>query len=454
MRLVRRTYPRYFVYDERPVVLLETPDGGLDCLAADPRSGAFVRAMRYIGELDFNRDADIDELPFEEFVDAVEMYRARKGLGEGTVKELYDTIRGIDQTAREDGDRRLSAEERALIRSLSKRTNPLFEESLRERGLTGTPQPSPAGSQIARAVDRPADTPERPQEVPSPQNEHELVARLHPESPILFARARRLLRDMTPNGVGRFRVGAVEDGCWSVLHGENGWQSAGRLDGAAETSDHATAREATAHAVGGILAAEGVSVNSDLLELAGLVKRELRVELRVSVRVLTEAALRIGAESENAARPSGTSWIALADLVKGPGFFVCRPGPAPSEGPFVSVHTIFTMVALSQLPESAGEPAETLPEGTVLDGYGGTDQVFLFEPGTPFHRRGLWDEPARHPHRFYWVRRPLRVYPSFPIEYATIPVEDIPDQGRGYYLVDTIADLLASGALSETTERP
>lgn len=89
MKLVRKTYPRYFVYDERPVVVLETPGAGLDCLAVDPRGGAFVRAMRYIGELDFNRDADIDEVPFEEFVTAVEMYRARKGLGEGAVKALY-----------------------------------------------------------------------------------------------------------------------------------------------------------------------------------------------------------------------------------------------------------------------------------------------------------------------------------------------------------------------------
>ncbi|TDE18829.1 hypothetical protein [Actinomadura sp. 6K520] len=152
MKLVRKTYPRYFVYNERPVVLLETPGGGLDCLAADPRTGAFVRAMRYIGELDFNRDADIDELSFEEFVTAVEMYRARKGLGEGTVKALYETMQGLEETAQEDG-RRPTPEEEALIRSLSTRTSPLFDGALRERGLTPTPQPTPTEMRIARLFD-------------------------------------------------------------------------------------------------------------------------------------------------------------------------------------------------------------------------------------------------------------------------------------------------------------
>ncbi|MFG2084964.1 MULTISPECIES: hypothetical protein [unclassified Spirillospora] len=187
MKLVRKTYPRYFVYNERPVVLLETPGGGLDCLAADPRGGAFVRAMRYIGELDFNRDADIDELPYEEFVTAVEMYRARKGLGEGTVKALYETMRGLEETALEGG-RRLTLEEQALIRSLSKRTNPLFDESLRERGLTGTPQPSPAGMRIAR-VFGPAGPSGAPvaDHPPVPEEDREGLLRYLEGAPIVLA---------------------------------------------------------------------------------------------------------------------------------------------------------------------------------------------------------------------------------------------------------------------------
>ncbi|XRQ10850.1 hypothetical protein ACN3XK_08130 [Actinomadura welshii] len=187
MKLVRKTYPRYFVYNERPVVLLETPGGGLDCVAADPRSGAFVRAMRYIGELDFNRDADIDELPFEEFVAALEMYRAQKKLGDGTVAALYETMRGLEEVAQGEG-RRLSPDEEALIRSLSTRTNPLFDEALRERGLTATPRPVPAEMRPARLFDSvdPSGAPvvER---APVPEEERERLLRYLEGAPIVLA---------------------------------------------------------------------------------------------------------------------------------------------------------------------------------------------------------------------------------------------------------------------------
>ncbi|GAA4234955.1 hypothetical protein GCM10022254_41060 [Actinomadura meridiana] len=188
MQLVRKTYPRYFVYDERPVVLVKVPGGGLDCVAADPRTGAFVRAMRYIGELDLNKSADIDELSFAEFVEAVELFRAHKGLGDGAVAALYETMRGLEQAASEDGRRRLSAEERALIRSLSARTNPLFDEALRERGLAGTPDPAPVKMLIARVFDSvdPSGAPvvRRPS---VPEQEREALLRYLERAPIVLA---------------------------------------------------------------------------------------------------------------------------------------------------------------------------------------------------------------------------------------------------------------------------
>lgn len=288
--------------------------------------------------------------------------------------------------------------------------------------------------------------------MPSPQNERELVARLAPESPILFARARHLLRDLTPNAVDRFRVGEPENGCWSVTHNENSWQSTHRHQDASttQTSDHPTAKAATAHAVGGLLAEDGVSLSSTILRTAGLIDRDK------GIWALTEAAQRIVTETENAPRPSGTDYIALEGLAGRAGYFVREPSSAPTEGPFVDARTVLSMAAFAELPDSPSplEPSEILPNGTLLDGYGDTGAVFLYEPGTPFNRRGLWGGPYRHPHRFYEVRTPLRVYPSFPFEMTTISVEDITGPGRGYYLVDTVADLLASGALSETTERP
>lgn len=293
--------------------------------------------------------------------------------------------------------------------------------------------------------------------MPSPPDERELVARLAPESPIMFERARRLLRDMTRDGAARFRAGVVEDGCRSVLHGENGWQAAHRDDSAgallrAGTSDHPTARAATAHAVSGILSEEGVSLNSTILEIAGLIRQERHTY--TWTWTLTETAQRISAESRNAAPPSGTPCIALEGVVGRAGYIVLRPVLTPPEGPFMDIHTVWSMMAFNLLPDTPGEPAEILPENTILDGYGDTDQVFLYEPGTPFTRRGLWDEPTRHTHRSYRVRRPLHVYPSFPSDKATISIEDTAGQGRGYYLVDTIAALLAAGTLRETTEGP
>src|SRR5690606_37811782 len=187
VRLVKKTYPRYFTYNERPVVLLETPGGGLDCLATDPRTGAFVRAMRYIGELDFNRDADIEELSFEEFVRAVEMYRARKRLGEGTVSALYETMQGLEETAEKER-RRLTPQEEALLRSLSMRTHPLFDEHLREQGLTPTPQPTPTEMRIARLFDS-VDASGTPvvQRPPVPEEDREPLLRYLERAPIELA---------------------------------------------------------------------------------------------------------------------------------------------------------------------------------------------------------------------------------------------------------------------------
>ncbi|TQM67207.1 hypothetical protein FHX41_0812 [Actinomadura hallensis] len=309
-----------------------------------------------------------------------------------------------------------------------------------------------------------------PHQITHSRAEREHVALLAPESPIMFARARHILRDLTRDGAARFRVGVVEEGCWSVLRGENGWRAVHRPRGSTgpdEASDHATAREATAHAVGGLLAEEGVSVNSAVLELAGLIRLDAQRNMPIALWVLTETGERVWDESEHAARPTDTPCVALEGVVGRAGYFVARPGPAPSEGPFVTVRTVMSMAAFARLPEPPDDPGEIqpvdLPVDAILDGYGDTDQVFLFEPGTPFNRCGLWDERERHPHRRYRVLEPLRAYPSFPFEKAAIDVErferaaiDVErssEEGSGYYVVDTVAALLAAGTLSEVTER-
>jgi hypothetical protein len=99
MTPVRKTYPRYFTYDERPVAFGESPGGGLYSVAADPYTGGFVRAMRYLADIDFDHDADIEQLAYEDFVPAVEAYRARNRLGEGTLQPLYEIMDGLERTA-------------------------------------------------------------------------------------------------------------------------------------------------------------------------------------------------------------------------------------------------------------------------------------------------------------------------------------------------------------------
>jgi hypothetical protein len=42
--------PRYFIVGERPVKFVSTPDGGMDVLALDWKTGEFVREMRYLSK--------------------------------------------------------------------------------------------------------------------------------------------------------------------------------------------------------------------------------------------------------------------------------------------------------------------------------------------------------------------------------------------------------------------
>jgi len=42
--------PRYFIVGERPVKFVATPDGGMDVLAFDWKTGEFVREMRYLSK--------------------------------------------------------------------------------------------------------------------------------------------------------------------------------------------------------------------------------------------------------------------------------------------------------------------------------------------------------------------------------------------------------------------
>lgn len=53
--------PRYFIVGERPVKFVSTPDGGMDVLALDWKTGEFVREMRYLARCTHG-DPEVDEV--------------------------------------------------------------------------------------------------------------------------------------------------------------------------------------------------------------------------------------------------------------------------------------------------------------------------------------------------------------------------------------------------------
>ncbi|XVQ10062.1 TNT domain-containing protein [Spirillospora sp. CA-255316] len=285
----------------------------------------------------------------------------------------------------------------------------------------------------------------------------------------LFLRARDLVRDVAPQAADRFLAGRVADGCWSVLRapGDGVWAVAG----GGEAVPFDDVREAVAYAVGGVLAGAGAEVNSAVLELAGLLHRRTEHDSGRDAWMLTAEGGRVGARTRGLVRPEpgpGRSFVALGAVHNRPagcGYFVCESGPPPERGGFVSTHEVFARLAEQVLPPAAPEPeteageaapAVVLPPGTELDAYGDADRPFLFEIGTPFSVRGLYGTADAHPYRVYRVERPLRATPGLFAATAIFPAgEELRnppgEQGRGYYLVDSIADLVASGHLTEIT---
>lgn len=53
--------PRYFIVGERPVKFIPTPDGGMDVVALDWKTGEFVREMRYLTRCTYG-DPEVDEV--------------------------------------------------------------------------------------------------------------------------------------------------------------------------------------------------------------------------------------------------------------------------------------------------------------------------------------------------------------------------------------------------------
>lgn len=132
------SYPRYYLYEGRPVAFVATPGGGLSVWALSGRTGEFELNRSYVDKIWFGTTADIDTVSRQEFVQRVEEYRGRRLHGEGPVYALYETINALEDASRAEA-RALTPDEKALVHSLRLRTHELFEAELRARGRPGTP---------------------------------------------------------------------------------------------------------------------------------------------------------------------------------------------------------------------------------------------------------------------------------------------------------------------------
>jgi len=121
---------------------------------------------------------------------------------------------GLEKTAEEER-RPLSAEERALIRSLSKRTHPLFEEYLSGQGRAGTPPPVPAALRIARVFDSvDADGTPRHERPPVAEHYREPLLRYLREAPIVLAARGYDVDRLDPAGPDDVPLTYHTDGVW------------------------------------------------------------------------------------------------------------------------------------------------------------------------------------------------------------------------------------------------
>lgn len=69
--------PRYFLVGDRPVKAVATPEGGLDLLAWEWKTGAFVREMWYLTRVMMGTDPEVDEIDAAAFDAQCARLRAR-----------------------------------------------------------------------------------------------------------------------------------------------------------------------------------------------------------------------------------------------------------------------------------------------------------------------------------------------------------------------------------------
>ncbi|WUH98130.1 TNT domain-containing protein [Spirillospora sp. NBC_00431] len=372
---------------------------------------------------------------------------------------VYPIVRELRSRMYEEGDgtwleMNLKVHCRPGRTSLPDGDTPLWEvryQGVEEITWTDEIPPSPAAQELQMfpqephripewmsrlaAVQEPADLFDATEFLRSPQAESELAAALPAGLETLFSAARdRLLGILPQESAGRFLIGRLADGCWSVLHAAPAWLAVRMEDGACvEKHAYADPAAAVAFAVGAVLAEAGAEVNSSVLRGAGALITVTDRKNHISAWTLPgsdkngsrQYRASLSAERPQGAAARGRQYFSLSPLHNRPGgYFVVQPGAVPAQGDFVSTHQIFEWFVGASLskptaprpgpgPDDAGEPPSqvVLEVGTELDAYDWPTTTILAIIGTPFERRHPTGYPEDHPYYVFRVQRPLRATP-------------------------------------------
>ncbi|SBT54742.1 hypothetical protein [Micromonospora narathiwatensis] len=128
--------PKFFIYYDSPVKLVETQDGGVAGWRMSADTGGWQPANDLIDKLLFVGGDEIHQISRDEFVWRTEQDRGRNLTGEEAVYALYETVRALEETIRQER-RYPTPHEQALIAGIRRRTFVLFEEQLRQAGDPG-----------------------------------------------------------------------------------------------------------------------------------------------------------------------------------------------------------------------------------------------------------------------------------------------------------------------------
>ncbi|MFF5264570.1 glycohydrolase toxin TNT-related protein [Actinomadura viridis] len=298
-----------------------------------------------------------------------------------------------------------------------------------------------------------------------------------------FERARAKLRAFLPADHERVRFGRLEEGCWSVVPSGTSWLAVHHADGRADpVVAFPEFGAALVHAAARVLVESGLSVDSALLRAADVLHHK-KTRAGVDAWVFGDAGRDAHDLTSFAPRPSmeaeSEPSIALGPLSNRPGgYFVCRPGPPPEKGSYITARKVFELALARELPpapsargaKEARQPSRVrprmepvrpapryvLPVGTYVDAYEHHDQNRVYRIGTPWYRRGQFDRTKEDAYHVYRVEKPLLAAPTRLAAFPTTSEEEMAeragtDQGQGYHLGSDIDELVRSGHLREMT---